>query len=141
MREYEFEVLYALLNSPPVGVNQLYRELRGKLSKAKLVEVLARLRRLGLVTACRDPRHKQRLLLSLRDDLAKRAGALLAGSGGDAVAEAYRLVKMYVELTLKVRDPVELGFLKELVLKEIGRLLTFSAGGTHGDAELRDLSF
>ncbi|MGB9758421.1 MAG: hypothetical protein ACP5KW_00665 [Thermoproteota archaeon] len=46
-----------------LGVNELSRMLRGRVSKVKLIEEIRRLSEEGLVRIKKDPRHKQRSLI------------------------------------------------------------------------------
>ncbi|MGC9201060.1 MAG: hypothetical protein ACP5HX_00085 [Thermoproteota archaeon] len=46
-----------------LGVNELSRMLRGRVSKVKLIEEIRRLSEKGLVRIKKDPRHKQKSLI------------------------------------------------------------------------------
>jgi DNA-binding MarR family transcriptional regulator len=127
MRDEEFEVLYEILRSPSISVNKLYAKLRGRVSKVKLIELVRRLREAGLVKAVSDPRHKQRLMLFLREDIQGLAQSLLVktiNGGSDVVREVERLVRTYIEAASKVRDPVAVEFLRKLVSEQVDSLLS-----------------
>ena len=128
MEDEEFEVLYLILTSPSISVNQLYARLKGKVSKVRLIRLIRRLRRLGLIRTVKDPRHKQRILLFLKDDVQDLARNFLVNTCSAAknniAGEVNRLTSVYVKVASKIRDPVMLDFLKKLVLKQIDRLLS-----------------
>ncbi len=127
MRDEEFEILYEILKSPSISVNRLYAKLTGRVSKVKLIAVVRRLREAGLVKAVSDPRHKQRLMLFLREDIQGLAQSLLVktiNGGGDVVREVERLVRSYIEAVSKVKDPVAVEFLRRLVSRQVDTLLS-----------------
>ena len=128
MEDEEFEVLYAILTSPSISVNQLYARLKGKVSKVRLIRLIRRLRKLGLIRAVKDPKHKQRILLFLKDDVQDLARNFLvktcSAAKNNIAGEVDRLTCVYVKVASKIRDPVVLDFLKKLVLKQIDTLLS-----------------
>ena len=123
----EFEILYAILVSPSISVNQLYRKLKGKVSKVRLLKLLGKLRSLGLIRAIRDPRHKQRIRLFLKEDIQDLAKIFLTeaytATKESIIEETDRLMKIYVRVAPRVKDPLTLNFLKKLVLKKVDKLL------------------
>ncbi len=128
MLDEEFEVLYEVLLYPSINVNKLYQSLSGKISKVKLIALIKRLSDLGLIRTVRDPRHKQRIMLFIREDIQALAQRFLIGpindKGRDVVKEAERLIRSYMEVASSVRDPVAKEFLKKLVTVEVERLLS-----------------
>lgn len=128
MLDEEFEVLYEILLYPSINVNKLYQSLSGKISKVKLISLIKRLSDLGLIRTVRDPRHKQRIMLFLREDIQALAQRFLIepinDKGRDVVKEAERLIRSYMEVASSVRDPVAKEFLKKLVTLEVDRLLS-----------------
>jgi DNA-binding MarR family transcriptional regulator len=128
MLDEEFEVLYEVLLYPSINVNKLYQSLSGKISKVKLISLIKRLSDLGLIRTVRDPRHKQRIMLFLREDIQALAQRFLIEpineKGRDVVKEAERLIRSYMEVASSVRDPVAKEFLKKLVTVEVDRLLS-----------------
>jgi DNA-binding MarR family transcriptional regulator len=128
MLDEEFEVLYEVLLYPSINVNKLYQSLSGKISKVKLIALIKRLSDLGLIRTVRDPRHKQRIMLFLREDIQALAQRFLIepinDKGRDVVKEAERLIRSYMEVASSVRDPVAKEFLKKLVTVEVDRLLS-----------------
>jgi len=128
MLDEEFEVLYEVLLYPSINVNKLYQSLSGKISKVKLISLIKRLSDLGLIRTVRDPRHKQRIMLFLREDLQALAQRFLIepinDKGRDVVKEAERLIRSYMEVASSVRDPFAKEFLKKLVTVEVDRLLS-----------------
>ncbi|AGT36093.1 hypothetical protein N186_08785 [Thermofilum adornatum] len=128
MLDEEFEVLYEVLLYPSINVNKLYQSLSGKISKVKLISLIKRLSDLGLIRTVRDPRHKQRIMLFLREDIQALAQRFLIepinDKGRDVVKEAERLIRSYMEVASSVRDPVAKEFLKKLVTVEVDRLLS-----------------
>jgi DNA-binding MarR family transcriptional regulator len=128
MLDEEFEVLYEVLLYPSINVNKLYQSLSGKISKAKLISLIKRLSDLGLIRTVRDPRHKQRIMLFIREDIQALAQRFLIepinDKGRDVVKEAERLIRSYMEVASSVRDPVAKEFLKKLVTVEVDRLLS-----------------
>jgi DNA-binding MarR family transcriptional regulator len=128
MLDEEFEVLYEVLLYPSINVNKLYQSLSGKISKVKLILLIKRLSDLGLIRTVRDPRHKQRIMLFLREDIQALAQRFLIepinDKGRDVVKEAERLIRSYMEVASSVRDPVAKEFLKKLVTVEVDRLLS-----------------
>jgi len=127
LNDDEFEILYTILVSPSISVNQLYRKLKGKVSKVRLLKLLKKLRSLGLIRVIRDPRHKQRIRLFLREDIQDLAKFFLAKTytvtKEGIVKETDRLMKIYIRVASGVKDPLTLNFFKKLVLKEIDKLL------------------
>ena len=127
LNDDEFEILYTILVSPSISVNQLYRKLKGKVSKVRLLKLLKKLRSLGLIHVIRDPRHKQRIRLFLKEDIQNLAKFLLTKTytvnKEGIIKETDRLIKIYIRVASRVKDPLALNFLKKLVLKEIDRLL------------------
>jgi len=127
LNDDEFEILYTILVSPSISVNQLYRKLKGKVSKVRLLKILGRLRSLGLIHVIRDPRHKQRIRLFLKEDIQDLAKIFLTRTyivtKEGIVEETDRLMKIYIRVASRVKDPLTLNFLKKLVLKEIDKLL------------------
>ncbi|MEM3783041.1 MAG: hypothetical protein QXX32_05835, partial [Thermofilum sp.] len=109
MLDEEFEVLYEVLLYPSINVNKLYQSLNGKISKVKLISLIKRLSDLGLIRTVRDPRHKQRIMRFLRDDIQALAQRFLIepinDKGRDVVKEAERLIRSYMEVASSVRDP------------------------------------
>lgn len=128
MLDEEFEVLYEVLLYPSINVNKLYQSLSGKISKVKLILLIKRLSDLGLIRTVRDPRHKQRIMLFLREDIQALAQRFLIepinDRGRDVVKEAERLIRSYMEVASSIRDPVAKEFLKKLVTVEVDRLLS-----------------
>jgi DNA-binding MarR family transcriptional regulator len=128
MLDEEFEVLYEVLLYPSINVNKLYQSLSGKISKVKLIALIKRLSDLGLIRTVRDPRHKQRIMLFIREDIQALAQRFLIepinDKGRDVVKEAERLIRSYMEVASSVRDPVAKEFLKKLVTVEVDRLLS-----------------
>jgi len=127
MRDEEFEVLYEILKSPSISVNRLYAKLKGKVSKVKLIALVRNLREAGLVKAVSDPRHKQRIMLFLREDVQGLAQSLLVrtlNGGSDVAREVERLVRAYTEAASKVRDPIAVEFLRKLVSAQVYSLLS-----------------
>jgi DNA-binding MarR family transcriptional regulator len=128
MLDEEFEVLYEVLLYPSINVNKLYQSLSGKISKVKLILLIKRLSDLGLIRTVRDPRHKQRIMLFLREDIQALAQRFLIepinDKGRDVVKEAERLIRSYMEVASSVRDPIAKEFLKKLVTVEVDRLLS-----------------
>lgn len=128
MLDEEFDVLYEVLLYPSINVNKLYQSLNGKISKVKLIALIKRLSDLGLIRTVRDPRHKQRIMLFLREDIQAFAQRFLIepinDKGRDVVEEAERLIRSYMEVASSVRDPVAKEFLKKLVTVEVDRLLS-----------------
>jgi DNA-binding MarR family transcriptional regulator len=128
MLDEEFDVLYEVLLYPSINVNKLYQSLSGKISKVKLISLIKRLSDLGLIRTVRDPRHKQRIMLFLREDIQALAQRFLIepinDKGRDVVKEAERLIRSYMEVASSVRDPVAKEFLKKLVTVEVDRLLS-----------------
>jgi DNA-binding MarR family transcriptional regulator len=128
MLDEEFEVLYEVLLYPSINVNKLYQSLSGKISKVKLIALIKRLSDLGLIRTVRDPRHKQRIMLFLREDIQALAQRFLIepinDKGRDVVKEAERLIRSYMEVASSIRDPVAKEFLKKLVTVEVDRLLS-----------------
>jgi DNA-binding MarR family transcriptional regulator len=128
MLDEEFEVLYEVLLYPSINVNKLYQSLSGKISKVKLILLIKRLSDLGLIRTARDPRHKQRIMLFLREDIQALAQRFLIepinDKGRDVVKEAERLIRSYMEVASSVRDPIAKEFLKKLVTVEVDRLLS-----------------
>lgn len=128
MLDEEFEVLYEVLLYPSINVNKLYQSLSGKISKVKLIALIKRLSDLGLIRTVRDPRHKQRIMLFLREDIQALAQRFLIepinDKGRDVVKEAERLIRSYMEVASSVRDPIAKEFLKKLVTVEVDRLLS-----------------
>jgi DNA-binding MarR family transcriptional regulator len=128
MLDEEFEVLYEVLLYPSINVNKLYQSLSGKISKVKLISLIKRLSDLGLIRTVRDPRHKQRIMLFLREDIQALAQRFLIepinDKGRDVVKEAERLIRSYMEVASSVRDPFAKEFLKKLVTVEVDRLLS-----------------
>jgi DNA-binding MarR family transcriptional regulator len=128
MLDEEFEVLYEVLLYPSINVNKLYQSLSGKISKVKLISLIKRLSDLGLIRTVRDPRHKQRIMLFLREDIQALAQRFLIepinDKGRDVVKEAERLIRSYMEVASSIRDPVAKEFLKKLVTVEVDRLLS-----------------
>jgi DNA-binding MarR family transcriptional regulator len=128
MLDEEFDVLYEVLLYPSINVNKLYQSLSGKISKVKLIALIKRLSDLGLIRTVRDPRHKQRIMLFLREDIQALAQGFLIepinDKGRDVVKEAERLIRSYMEVASSVRDPFAKEFLKKLVTVEVDRLLS-----------------
>jgi DNA-binding MarR family transcriptional regulator len=128
MLDEEFEVLYEVLLYPSINVNKLYQSLSGKISKVKLISLIKRLSDLGLIRTVRDPRHKQRIMLFIREDIQALAQRFLIepinDKGRDVVKEAERLIRSYMEVASSVRDPIAKEFLKKLVTVEVDRLLS-----------------
>jgi len=128
MLDEEFQVLYEVLLYPSINVNKLYQSLSGKISKVKLISLIKRLSDLGLIRTVRDPRHKQRIMLFLREDIQALAQRFLIepinDKGRDVVKEAERLIRSYMEVASSIRDPVAKEFLKKLVTVEVDRLLS-----------------
>jgi DNA-binding MarR family transcriptional regulator len=128
MLDEEFEVLYEVLLYPSINVNKLYQSLSGKISKVKLILLIKRLSDLGLIRTVRDPRHKQRIMLFIREDIQALAQRFLIepinDKGRDVVKEAERLIRSYMEVASSVRDPIAKEFLKKLVTVEVDRLLS-----------------
>lgn len=128
MLDEEFDVLYEVLLYPSINVNKLYQSLSGKISKVKLISLIKRLSDLGLIRTVRDPRHKQRIMLFLREDIQALAQRFLIepinDKGRDVVKEAERLIRSYMEVASSVRDPFAKEFLKKLVTVEVDRLLS-----------------
>lgn len=128
MLDEEFDVLYEVLLYPSINVNKLYQSLSGKISKVKLILLIKRLSDLGLIRTVRDPRHKQRIMLFIREDIQALAQRFLIepinDKGRDVVKEAERLIRSYMEVASSVRDPVAKEFLKKLVTVEVDRLLS-----------------
>ena len=128
MLDEEFDVLYEVLLYPSINVNKLYQSLSGKISKVKLILLIKRLSDLGLIRTVRDPRHKQRIMLFIREDIQALAKRFLIEpinyKGRDVVKEAERLIRSYMEVASSVRDPVAKEFLKKLVTVEVDRLLS-----------------
>jgi len=132
LREEEFIVLYAIFESPSISVNQLYRKLRGRISKVKMIEILKKLTDEGLVKKVKDPRHKQRVMLFLKDDVQKLAKSIVDRACETAknsiVDKADCLLRKYLEVASKIKDPIIRDFLKKLVLAEIADFLNLSNG-------------
>jgi len=128
MKDEEFEVLYTILISPGISVNQLYNKLRGRISKVKLIRLLRELRKPGLIRAMKDPKHKQKILLFLKDDVQDTARKILTKTytiaRNNIVGEIERLTRTYIEIAPKIKNPTMLEFLKKLLLKEIDKLLS-----------------
>ena len=128
MLDEEFQVLYEVLLYPSINLNKLYQSLSGKISKVKLISLIKRLSDLGLIRTVRDPRHKQRIMLFLREDIQALAQRFLIepinDKGRDVVKEAERLIRSYMEVASSIRDPVAKEFLKKLVTVEVDRLLS-----------------
>jgi len=125
-------VLYAIFKTPSISVNQLYRRLRGRISKVKMIEVLKKLTEAGLVKRVRDPRHKQRIMLFLKDDVQRLARSIVEKARETAknsiVERADSLLRKYLEVASKTSDPIVRDFLKRLVLAEIAEFLNTNNG-------------
>lgn len=125
-------VLYAIFKTPSISVNQLYRRLRGRISKVKMIEVLKKLTEAGLVKRVRDPRHKQRIMLFLKDDVQRLARSIVEKARETAknsiVERADSLLRKYLEVASKISDPIVRDFLKRLVLAEIAEFLNTNNG-------------
>ncbi|MCC5999061.1 MAG: hypothetical protein LM573_08280, partial [Thermofilum sp.] len=106
MLDEEFDVLYEVLLYPSINVNKLYQSLSGKISKVKLILLIKRLSDLGLIRTVRDPRHKQRIMLFIREDIQALAQRFLIepinDKGRDVVKEAERLIRSYMEVASSV---------------------------------------
>ena len=125
-------VLYAIFKTPSISVNQLYRRLRGRISKVKMIEVLKKLTEAGLVKRVRDPRHKQRIMLFLKDDVQRLARSIVEKTRETAknsiVERADSLLRKYLIVASKTSDPIVRDFLKRLVLAEIAEFLNTNNG-------------
>lgn len=125
-------VLYAIFKTPSISVNQLYRRLRGRISKVKMIEVLKKLTEAGLVKRVRDPRHKQRIMLFLKDDVQRLARSIVEKARETAknsiVERADSLLRKYLIVASKTSDPIVRDFLKRLVLAEIAEFLNTNNG-------------
>jgi len=132
LEDEEFMVLYAIFKTPSISVNQLYRRLRGRISKVKMIEVLKKLTEAGLVKRVRDPRHKQRIMLFLKDDVQRLARSIVEKTRETAknsiVERADSLLRKYLEVASKISDPIVRDFLKRLVLAEIAEFLNTNNG-------------
>jgi len=132
LEDEEFMVLYAIFKTPSISVNQLYRRLRGRISKVKMIEVLKKLTEAGLVKRVRDPRHKQRIMLFLKDDVQRLARSIVEKARETAknsiVERADSLLRKYLEVASKISDPIVRDFLKRLVLAEIAEFLNTNNG-------------
>jgi len=132
LREEEFIVLYAIFESPSISVNQLYRKLKGRISKVKMIEILKKFTNEGLVERVKDPKHKQRVMLFLKDDVQKLARSLVEKARETAknniVEKADSILRKYLEVASKIKDPIVRDFLKKLVLAEIAEFLNMSNG-------------
>ncbi|RLE59140.1 MAG: hypothetical protein DRJ35_06425 [Thermoprotei archaeon] len=120
LNDVEFEILYTVLINPSINVNGLYRRLKGKISKAKLIKLTRKLVKAGLLRAVPDERHKQRILLFVDDKLRKAAESILSAAlsrGGDVLGTAENLIQGYLEIVGELYDPFEQWFLKRLILK------------------------
>ena len=127
MLEEEFEVLYEILLSPKVNVNRLYSKMKGKISKARLLNILRKLNREGLIEVVRDPRHKQRLLLSVREDVRSIANYILSPlsgpKGSNVLGKIEGLVGAYLEIARRISNPEVKEFLRMLVARQVDNLL------------------
>ncbi|RLE98961.1 MAG: hypothetical protein DRJ63_06655 [Thermoprotei archaeon] len=132
LEDEEFMVLYAIFKTPSISVNQLYRRLRGRISKVKMIEVLKKLTEAGLVKRVRDPRHKQRIMLFLKDDVQRLARSIVEKTRETAknsiVERADSLLRKYLIVASKISDPIVRDFLKRLVLAEIAEFLNTNNG-------------
>jgi len=132
LEDEEFMVLYTIFKTPSISVNQLYHRLRGRISKVKMIEVLKKLTEAGLVKRVRDPRHKQRIMLFLKDDVQRLARSIVEKTRETAknsiVERADSLLRKYLIVASKISDPIVRDFLKRLVLAEIAEFLNTNNG-------------
>lgn len=126
LTEIEFEILYTVLMNPSININRLYKKLRGRVSKNKLIKLTKRLIRIGLIYAVPDKNHKQRLLLFVKEDLKNLADVILNKAlkrSNDVLDSADSLIKNYIKFVNSVSDPLAQWFLKKLLLKILDEIL------------------
>ena len=127
LKDTEFLVLYTIFMTPNIGVNQLYRRLKGKISKAFLIKLLRELSQAGLIKEVKDPFHKQKVRLLIKEDLQQVAKDLLErmqGAAYENLAERMSAaLSVYRRAVSKVNKPLFVDFLKKLLLKEIADAL------------------
>jgi len=115
-----------------IGVNQLSRKLKGKVSKVKLIKEIRKLSDLGLLHITRDLRHKQRLLIKASEQVLQifRVFSLnnFAKFERQEVevisAKIVNLISCYLDWTEKLSDPYLISYLKYKVVSEFSGLIS-----------------
>ncbi|RLG41239.1 MAG: hypothetical protein DRO05_04525 [Thermoproteota archaeon] len=115
-----------------IGVNQLSRKLKGKVSKVKLIKEIKKLSDLGLLHITRDLRHKQRLLIKASEQVLQifRVFSLnnFAKFERQEVevisAKIVNLISCYLDWAEKLSDPYLISYLKYKVVSEFSGLIS-----------------
>jgi len=114
-----------------IGVNQLSRKLKGKVSKVKLIKEIKRLSELGLLHITRDLRHKQRLLIKASEQVLQifkvfslNNFAKFERQEVEVIgAKIVNLISCYLDWAEKLSDPYLISYIKYRIVSEFSGLI------------------
>lgn len=113
-----------------IGVNQLSRKLKGKISRVKLIKEIRKLSKLGLLHISRDLRHKQRLLIRVSErvlhifkEFSLDPLSLEGKEVHDLSKRIASLISSYLELAGRLKNPYLICYIKYRLVSEFSELI------------------
>jgi len=117
-----------------VGVNELYRMLRGRISKVSLIREVRKLYSLGLVKISKSPKHKQKILIFADEKVVEVFEKVRFGSNGmmkDFLSFSDRLkncISSYYSYISTITNPLIRSYATYRIIKQFSDFIKNSLG-------------
>lgn len=126
-RPVHASILDAVVAHPEgISLNKLAKELRGRVSRSVLLREVRRMREMGLIIIGEDIKHKQRRIVSPREEVVEAVRTLEeweVENLDEAVSYVRRMFHAYAEARKKVKNKLILEYMKHRIRARFSAIL------------------